>query len=520
MYATVPDSSQHGKPSPLRVQGGSDEEREAPRSFRRSLRFPFAASSYKAEAASGGDQQRPWRIVGLLLLSFVLLGLSIRVRLGLSPLMGSAATATPPPPPPSLLSPSSPSSSSISSSWTQECKPGKFRNSDQMAYSYWRQSDGLVLPMYTTDKLDSFNGRATRAVIVQHGNLRNGNEYFCAAVNVLRGELTLNPTLNLTLALEDFIVVSPQFLVEDDYCWYPTSGLMEAIRVAPPSMCGLPLAVYSSDGWKDGHYSVSTNGSGSGSGIGAPSNPRLHSYDVFNRLIDRLSDAAYFPALRQITLFGFSAGAQTLVRYAAFPQLGAAAALPPPPGAQRRVKINFVVSDPSTYLYLDNTRPFTNGSYGFGVPDGPSWLSPRWSEWLPTWNESCANYNVWRYGFDRLEGYYDHYRAGNKAVRESILANFPLLDMTYLVATNDYQNCRLGREKNSLACNDNELATYCQAMLQGENRLDRAVKWHAYLRHLYGREVHSMRYVEGVDHDPLGCIASSVGKCVIFGLNC
>lgn len=467
-------------------------------------------------------------MLGLLLLSLVLLGLSIRVRMGLS-LLGSSAALPPPgsPGPPPGPPPPPPASSSSFSYWAQECKPGRYRNSDQLPYSYWRQSDGLVLPVYTTDSLDALNSRATRAVIVQHGNLRNGNEYFCAAVNVLRGELTLNPALNLTL--EDFIVVSPQFLVEDDYCWYPASGLMEAIRVAPPSLCGLPLAVYSSDGWKDGHYSLSNSSNNSNNNNNSSNNtnsPRLYSYDFFNRVIDRLSDAAYFPALRQITLFGFSAGAQTLVRYAAFPQLTAAPIIGP-----RRAKVNFVVSDPSTYLYLDNTRPFTNGSYGFGVPDGPSWLSPHWSEWLPTWNESCANYNVWRYGFDRLEGYYDHYHAGTKAVRESILANFPLLDMTYLVATNDYQNCRLGRsqaqnqnqtslrgEEKGSACNDNELATYCQAMLQGENRLDRAVKWHAYLRHLYGREVHSMRWVEGVDHDPLGCLASRVGKCVIFGL--
>jgi hypothetical protein len=195
--------------------------------------------------------------------------------------------------------------------------------------------------------------------------------------------------------------------------------------------------------------------------------------------------------------------------------------------------VRFVVGDPSTYLYLDAMRPFTNGTRGFGVPQGAlgqptPWLPARWarsaidgSDWLPVWNESCASYNFWRFGLEHLDGYYKDHHAAMPSVRDTILAAFPDIDMTYLVATNDKVNCRLDRSSSSSSsspgCNDNELATYCQAMLQGENRLDRALKWKSYLRQKYGREVHKMTFVEGVQHDPIGLMQSDVGRCVIFG---
>ena len=54
-------------------------------------------------------------------------------------------------------------------------------------------------------------------------------------------------------------------------------------------------------------------------------------------------------------------------------------------------------------------------------------------------------------------------------------------------------------------------------MLQGDTRLDRALKYKAYLRRLYGREVHRLEFVEGVQHDAPALLASGQGMCVVFG---
>ena len=45
-----------------------------------------------------------------------------------------------------------------------------------------------------------------------------------------------------------------------------------------------------------------------------------------------------------------------------------------------------------------------------------------------------------------------------------LFIDFQYLDLTYLLGTADDVNCKLEGTPN---CDDHELATYCQAMLQG-----------------------------------------------------
>ena len=46
-------------------------------------------------------------------------------------------------------------------------------------------------------------------------------------------------------------------------------------------------------------------------------------------------------------------------------------------------------------------------------------------------------------------------------------------------------------------------------MLQGDNRLDRMLKWMQYLKWYYQRDVHAMRVAPGVGHDPVQVRLSS-----------
>jgi hypothetical protein len=120
-------------------------------------------------------------------------------------------------------------------------------------------------------------------------------------------------------------------------------------------------------------------------------------------------------------------------------------------------------------------------------------------------------------------------------------------------------------------CNDNELATYCPAMLQGDNRYDRFIKWRNYINHFYHhiiysnesqptknnkemqdlllyspslqpvslpavaptaptsspppleeyhlqliKENHIILYVKNISHDPHAMLLSNDGKCLLF----
>lgn len=92
---------------------------------------------------------------------------------------------------------------------------------------------------------------------------------------------------------------------------------------------------------------------------------------------------------------------------------------------------------------------------------------------------------------------------------------FQYKDMTYLIGTADNINCNL---EDVRGCDDDELATYCQAMLQGENRVDRMFKWMTYLGRIYGHEVHRLVQAQGVPHNFFTMLNSREGKCVVFGI--
>ena len=90
--------------------------------------------------------------------------------------------------------------------------------------------------------------------------------------------------------------------------------------------------------------------------------------------------------------------------------------------------------------------------------------------------------------------------------------------MIHVVGMNDTHNCKLNNELG--ACNDNELVTGCDAMLQGFNRLDRFLKWQDYLRTQIYREetIHGVVQVKNIAHDPLAMLHTFEVQCLLFGV--
>lgn len=301
-----------------------------------------------------------------------------------------------------------------------ECKPGTFANQSLLPFMGWKPfaTSNISFPMYLTHSFDKVHPEVEYVVISQHGNLRNANNYFCGAISALQevfeidfknpGDLKSVESIDnvrrrrrsekmeyTSVNLNSYMVVSPQFLIDGDLCWDEVTGQITTIKVANGITCG--HMIWSSEGWKDGLKAVNDD----------PlllSNQRsFYSYDVFNTLIERLSDPKYFPNLKKIVLFGFSAGGQTVLRYAMWPQYTL---------VNPNLMVKFVVGDLSSYLYLDERRPFTNGTIGFGIPDA-TWLPDSWknnantgAKWIDTWDNNCQNYNDWRYGLHNLQGYY------------------------------------------------------------------------------------------------------------------
>jgi hypothetical protein len=412
----------------------------------------------------------------------------------------------------------------------RECVPGIYGNaSSQMRHTadfrFRSKSSGetVLLPLYSNvelipDKDDNDEkdvltvqstafAQITHAIIIQHGNLRTANVYYCAAVNALRSANVSEE------ALKGVLIIAPQFLVENDVCWNRATGEAFKVNEQLGHTCG--YAIFSNEGWKDGHLSLPVAASTAPSSPLSQTVPRLYSYDIFNEFIEYFSDLSIFPRVNKITLFGFSAGSQVVLRYAMLPMFKLPRSSTDPP-----VDIQFVVSNPSSFLYMNNKRPFTNGTAGFGVPD-PSYLPASWlhdgqgNNWTLSWSGHCEQYNQWRFGFDKLAGYYEHLLGANPALKDKTIDDFQTRPVTYLLGTADTLNCKLSSFQG---CDDNELATYCQAMLQGGNRVDRTLKYMQYLQHFYGKPTHTLVKVENVGHDPISMLMSPQARCLVFDL--
>lgn len=297
------------------------------------------------------------------------------------------------------------------------------RSARNLNYAPWQPHPDLPLyfPLYATNFVDKYNDEVEYAIIIQHGNSRNGNEYFCSAlqsIQALVDRIQLNcnskggnACIDVDSFYRKFLIVAPQFLIPGDSCSHIQHGDTEKIDVTLPNhekgqgTCG-GYMVWTNNGWKDGDGYLNRI---SKTRKGAPST--IYSYDIYNLLVRQFASSSVFPNMKKIVFFGFSAGGQALLRQALLPTYQKYLK---EDGSDKKISVRTIISDVSSYPYLDDRRPLPNSATSsFGVPDA-SWLPQEWSidkstgkSWIQDWEkDSCKNYNKWRYGLDELKGYY------------------------------------------------------------------------------------------------------------------
>lgn len=277
---------------------------------------------------------------------------------------------------------------------------------------------------FGTSSLDG-DASVTRALIVVHGVLRDADYYYDTGVIAANAAHVLSGTL----------VIAPQFVEKGDLAGHAVS----------------PRTLYWDGEWPGGSDAVAP----------AP----ISTYDVFDAIVARLSDVRRFPKLREIVIAGHSAGGQIVQRYAIVgkaPQLGGG-----------RVPVRLVVSNPSSYLYLTDWRPFPH--------------------------PNCAEFNQWRYG---LQGA-PRYVSGTAPELE---ARYVKRDVVYLMGTADVNP------------KEDDLDRSCGGESQGPYRFARAKYYIAYVggRHPAGT-AQRYAFVEGVPHDNRRMFTSKCGLGAIFG---
>jgi hypothetical protein len=173
---------------------------------------------------------------------------------------------------------------------------------------------------YSNADLARAHSGATLAIVIQHGNTRNGAAYFATIARL---------AAQAGHAADGVLVLAPQFFTRD-----------EAQRAVPAS-----VPRWSASGWTAG-----------ADALGAP----LSSLDAYDRMLEWLADRQRFPNLKRVVLAGHSAGGQLVQRYAALNRTEEKL-------RREGIAVRYVVANPSSYIYFTHERVTPAG---FGPFDG------------------------------------------------------------------------------------------------------------------------------------------------------
>ena len=259
--------------------------------------------------------------------------------------------------------------------------------------------------IYTSYSLATPNPAITRAFVLIHGTGRDADNYFRTAL----------AAAFLGGALDNTIVISPHIASASGSC---------ADKLADHEVsysCG-------GDSWRSGGTSASSD--------------KITSFHFVDEILRKLANKQTFPNLRAIVVAGHSAGGQYVNRYAMANQVHEKLGVP----------VTYIVSNPSSYAYLDATRPRGEEFANFG--DG----------------RNCTTYNKWPYGLETRTSGYTAKQSDDQLKKQ--LAARPV---TYLLGEIDI--LPLGGFDSS-----------CPAMAQGPTRFARGQAFGKYVNRKIGAQ--------------------------------
>jgi len=293
------------------------------------------------------------------------------------------------------------------------------------------QSRSLI---YRTYSLDSKNDLITRALIVVHGQGRDADNYFRTGM----------AAAFLANGFANTIVISPRFasnngtgcrdsLAEREVNW-PCTG----------------------DSWRSG--GIATN------------DGKITSYDFMDEIVRKLARKDRFPNLKALVISGHSAGGQFVTRYEMSNRIHETIGVP----------ITYVVSNPSSYSYLDPDRP--NGADNELRAFGDA--------------RNCTTYDSWPYGLKNRTGY------AAKLTDDQLRTQLATRPVTYLLGELDVL---------PLAGFDSS----CPAMAQGPTRLARGQAFASYVKAKY-HAPHQVTVVPLCGHNARCMFTSEVALPILF----
>jgi pimeloyl-ACP methyl ester carboxylesterase len=261
--------------------------------------------------------------------------------------------------------------------------------------------------VYTSYSLSTANPAVTRAFVMIHGTGRDADNYFRTAL----------AAAFLAGALEDTVIISPRIASATGSC----QDKLDTNEVSYSCV---------GDSWRSGGTSASTE--------------NITSFDFVDEILRKLADKNTFPNMKAIVVAGHSAGGQYVNRYAMANQVHEKLSVP----------VTYIVANPSSYAYLDGTRPRGDAGEFRDFTD----------------SRNCTTYNKWPYGLvDRTGGYTA--KMGDDQLKKQLASR----QVTYLLGELDIL---------PLAGFDSS----CPAMAQGPTRLARGQAFGRYVNQKIGAQ--------------------------------
>ena len=347
-----------------------------------------------------------------------------------------------------------------------------------------KSASPIFLPLYASSAPWAAgappNASITSAVVFLHGLKGNANSYFCQGLSA-----------TLAAARGSTLVLAP---------W------LGNVSVTGREWAGLD------DGSASLYWSVTrwTHGGNASPGPNGNDPPVKFStsFDALDAIVAALTAAAAadgaLPALRLITVAGFSAGAQLAQRWGFARKVAAAGA--GAGGALLRV----LVSDPGSYAYLSPDRPAASCSPLHDT--GTDWACDSFAP-PPSDSECLATYDAWKYGVSSGldDNLYILPLASDAAALAAQVADYPNRDIRYVLGSHDACNCNTaGFSNDDKSCvfagqscspnaygppgccdtypdstSENVMDVTCEGMLQGSNRLQRGRNFGSHLAATY-----------------------------------
>jgi pimeloyl-ACP methyl ester carboxylesterase len=306
-------------------------------------------------------------------------------------------------------------------------RPVKEASTKQIVFN--ANGNTVSMPIYTSLDWTVPHPELDRAVLIFHGLLRNADVYFAGGLKAQQAAGDVGAKS---------IVISPQFLTDYD---------IKAHDLPPTTLAFGP------DEWAGGEPAIAP----------AP----VSGFSAIDAILAHLADRALFPNLKTVVIAGFSGGGQIVQRYAV---AGNGEAVLTKAG----IATQYVVADPSSYLYFTADRP-----------------DPK---------PNCKDQNSWKYGFDSGVPPYL-----TQSVAE-LEARYAARRVTYMIGADDTDP------------NHPVLDKSCGGEAQG---LQRNIRAHNYFAMMKARHPTGLnqRFVEvpGIAHEGTKMFSSVCGVDALFG---